>query len=410
MPKFPLSVRRGSAAVSIRPYQNNGSGHFLITWNVLGKRHRESRSTLDAAKLRAEELAIAISNGKIEATELSGADRDSYHHALHLLEPLGIPLHAAVEEFVAARNILGTGSLIDAAQAHSMRNVTKLRTGTVPELVEKCIVQKEQDGLSRRYLIQLRSDLRRLAAAFPCPVASLGTSALDEWLRDLKIAPRTRNNFRTSFTTFFSFCRRNGYLSKNVPTEAEGISKAKVRSGDIAILRPTQMQALLNDASSEMIPFITLGGFAGLRSAEIQRLEWADILFDQGWIEVKPEHAKTGSRRLVPISDNLREWLRPLQGEGKVLPKREIWREVTGLAKQLGFGWEPNVLRHSAISYRVATTQNVNQVALESGNSPTIIFKHYRELVTPAQAQQWWAIRPKKRGKIGKAVSPTRNR
>ena len=210
----------------------------------------------------------------------------------------------------------------------------------------------------------------------------------------MKVAPRTRNNFRTSFTTFFSFCRRNGYLSKNVPTEAEGISKAKVRTGDIAILRPTQMQALLKEASSEIIPFITLGGFAGLRSAEIQRLEWNDILFDQGWIEVKPEHAKTSSRRLVPISDNLRQWLGPLQGEGKVLIKREIWREVTALAKHLGFGWEPNVLRHSAISYRVATTQNVNQVALESGNSPTIIFGHYRELVTPAEARKWWAICP----------------
>ena len=143
-PKFPLSVRRGSAAVSIRPYQNNGSEHFLITWNVLGKRHRESRSTLDAAKLRAEELATAISNGKIGATELSGADRDSYHHALHLLEPMGIPLHAAVEEFVAARNILGSGSLIDAAREHSMRNVTKLRSGTVPNWLKNALSKRNR--------------------------------------------------------------------------------------------------------------------------------------------------------------------------------------------------------------------------------------------------------------------------
>ena len=394
MPKFPLSVRRGSAAVSIRPYQNNGSEHFLITWNALGKRHRESRSSLNAAKVRAEEMAIAISNGKIDATELSGADRDSYHHALHLLEPLGIPLHAAIEEFVAARNILGSDSLMDAARQHAMRNMTALRSGSVPELVEKCLAQKEQDGLSARYLVQLRSDLRRLAAAFPGPVASLGTAILDDWLRSLKVAPRTRNNFRTSFTTFFSFCRRSGYLAKNVPTEAEGISKAKIRAGDIAILRPAQMQALLNAASGEMISFITLGGFAGLRSAEIQRLAWSDIHFDQKWIEVKPEHAKTGSRRLVPISDNLRQWLWPLRGDGKVLLKNEIWREVTALARQLEFGWETNVLRHSAISYRVATTQNVNQVALESGNSPAIIFGHYRELVTPTEAQKWWAISP----------------
>jgi hypothetical protein len=85
----------------------------------------------------------------------------------------------------------------------------------------------------------------------------------------------------------------------------------------------------------------------------------------------------------------------PLRQTGLGLPHREIWREITALSGTLGFEWERNVLRHSAISYRVATTQNVNQVALESGNSPAIIFKHYRELVTPADAQKWWGIAPK---------------
>jgi hypothetical protein len=144
-----------------------------------------------------------------------------------------------------------------------------------------------------------------------------------------------------------------------------------------------------------MVSFLALGGFAGWRTAEIQRLHRADVLFDQGWIEIKAEKAKTGSRRLTPMSDNLHRWLMPLRQTGLVLPHREIWREITALSGTLGFEWERNVLRHSAISYRVATTQNVNQVALESGNSPAIIFKHYRELVTPADAQKWWGIAPK---------------
>jgi hypothetical protein len=38
------------------------------------------------------------------------------------------------------------------------------------------------------------------------------------------------------------------------------------------------------------------------------------------------------------------------------------------------------VLRHSFISYRIATVKSADQVALEAGNSPSIIFKHYREL------------------------------
>ena len=61
--------------------------------------------------------------------------------------------------------------------------------------------------------------------------------------------------------------------------------------------------------------------------------------------------------------------------------------------------WKKNALRHSFISYRVADTQNVNQTALECGNSPSIIFKHYRELVRPAEATKWFGIAPDADGK-----------
>jgi hypothetical protein len=59
----------------------------------------------------------------------------------------------------------------------------------------------------------------------------------------------------------------------------------------------------------------------------------------------------------------------------------------------------------------VADTQNVNQTALECGNSPAVIFKHYRELVRPADAKKWFSIEPKAAdGKITpmpKAAEPT---
>ncbi len=42
----------------------------------------------------------------------------------------------------------------------------------------------------------------------------------------------------------------------------------------------------------------------------------------------------------------------------------------------------------------MAETQNVAQVALEAGNSPQMIFKHYRELVRPADAKTWFALAP----------------
>ena len=62
--------------------------------------------------------------------------------------------------------------------------------------------------------------------------------------------------------------------------------------------------------------------------------------------------------------------------------------------------WKHNALRHSFINYRVAAIKNVDRVALEAGNSPEMIFEHYRELVTAEAATKWFSVTPKaKRGK-----------
>jgi hypothetical protein len=82
-------------------------------------------------------------------------------------------------------------------------------------------------------------------------------------------------------------------------------------------------------------------------------------------------------------------------GRGLVVSSAETYRKVTNLARRLGIEWPHNVLRHSFISYRIAKIKNANEVALEAGNSPDIIFRHYRELATEEQADAWFAIVPK---------------
>jgi integrase len=68
------------------------------------------------------------------------------------------------------------------------------------------------------------------------------------------------------------------------------------------------------------MPFVAIGAFAGLRSAEIVRLEWQEIRFTQNVIEIKASKAKTASRRLVPILPVLAEWLSSVRKEsGRVL-------------------------------------------------------------------------------------------
>jgi hypothetical protein len=51
-------------------------------------------------------------------------------------------------------------------------------------------------------------------------------------------------------------------------------------------------------------------------------------------------------------------------------------------------------LRHSFISYRLALSKDIAATALESGNSPKLIFSSYRELCTESEAAEWFGIFP----------------
>ena len=73
-----------------------------------------------------------------------------------------------------------------------------------------------------------------------------------------------------------------------------------------------------------------------------------------------------------------------------VIGKIKLHLRLRQLAQKVGIKWKHNALRHSYASYRLASEQNAAQLALEMGNSPTMIFRHYRELTTPKEAKRWW--------------------
>ncbi len=175
------------------------------------------------------------------------------------------------------------------------------------------------------------------------------------------------------------------------------MKRRKDKSEPVEILTPQEMAALLSHSTPEIAPCLALAAFAGLRSEEILRLEWADVTRRPGFIEVAAHKAKTATRRLVPVTDNLARWLTPSRpGDVLVWPdtKAMFFKIRLSVAAQAGITWKPNILRHSFISYRLAEMQDVNRVALEAGNSPQMIFRHYRELVTPDQARTWFSISP----------------
>ena len=121
----------------------------------------------------------------------------------------------------------------------------------------------------------------------------------------------------------------------------------------------------------------------------------ADIHFDTLQIEVKARHSKTRRYRLVPMQPNLVAWLQPQRRDsGPVGYSRRKFRDaykVAGIER-----WKTDVLRHSFGTYRLPILKSADALALEMGNSPAVIFRHYRRPMTEVAAQKYFELLPAK--------------
>jgi integrase len=391
-------IKVGNTSVKIYAGESGGYPLFTVVHYANGKRIRENFRKRADAKVRAREITTAIEKGRHEILSLTLADRESYIAAMNALRPVGIPLHAAVEEYVAER-----------AKRARQRSVIPKRVG---EVVEELLVAKKRDGLSIRYIQSLRSHLRRFASSFQTNISAITAGMIESWLGKLDVStrmpnkkskqerrplgPRARNNIRMSIVSLFQFAQKHGYLSKDQRTEAEQVGRAKDLGGKIGILKPKELATLLEKADSEASLYLALGAFTGLRNAELIRLEWEDINFERGHVIVAKEKSKTATRRLVPIAPNLMQWLAPYRGRtGKIFVSEHAAERTISFAKA-HMDWPANCLRHSFASYRLADTHDAARTALELGNSPTMLFTNYRELSDEHDAKAWFAITPKR--------------
>ncbi len=373
---------------------------FEVTWFKEGNRNRKAfRDPTEALKY-AEDTAKALDSGKGESLALSGTELESYRSTKRVLSGLddAPPLHSAIQEYVAAKKLLKGRPLISViekflADAHA----GALKPITVPDLVEEFIASKTADGMSERYIQDCRSRLGRFAKDFRTQVSHVKTGDIDTWLRQLQQSPRSRNNYRVLLVTMFRFARACGYLPKDRSTEADHIARARDKGNPIEIYSLEEMQDLLDHSDDHTRPFVALAGFAGLRSAEILRLQWENVKWHQKHIEIKANMAKTAQRRLVPVSANLVRCLKnSRKAKGPVIGHVKLFMRLEWLAKASGVKWKRNALRHSYASYRLAILQDAGKLALEMGNSPNMVFRHYRELVTEKDANRWFKLSPRK--------------
>jgi integrase len=306
-----------------------------------------------------------------------------------------MPEQLRLDALACAERLQPYGKTITDATEHFLAYLAATaRSCTVAALVAEFNAAKKKDGAAERYLGDLRNRLDTFAAEYGAlKVAEIMPSQIDDWLRGLKVAGQTRNNFRRVLHVFFEFGKVRGYATSNPVT---GTAKAKVVRGVPEIFTPEQMRTVLEKAPAEFVPYLAIGAFAGLRSAEIERLDWSEIDLARRLIQVTAKNAKTAQRRFVTICDALAAWLAPhVRKSGPVATTESVrdGREETCKAAEIE--WPSNVLRHSFASYHLAQFKNAGQTAAELGHAgAAMLYQHYRELVKPDAAARWWQILP----------------
>jgi integrase len=374
---------------------------WTYSYTEAGRRARRRAATLEAAVKGARGAAEQLADGTGHLRTLTPSEISDFIAAEKILRSHpNASLAAIVSEWEQAMARLdGKGRLMDAVVAFvKAQDAKTIPDATVAAMVVSFMEAKRKEGLSYYYLDDIERRLIRFSDSFRVNIGTIQPEDIKLWLSKAG-SGRNANNLRASIATLFSFARECGFLPRDTKHAAELVSKAKEKPSKIGIYTPAELGKILCAAPARFRPAVAIAGLAGLRSAEIFRLDWSEVKIERGHIVVEADKAKTASRRIVPIVPVLAEWLLACkERRGRVSPDFQnldnLTRAFTAACVAAGVKPLRNAFRHSFASYRLAEVKSAEQVALEMGNSPRKLFTNYRELVTAEDAALWFAVRP----------------
>ena len=370
--------------LAVMPYRHSKTHRYYLNLRPFGQGRKffKTRAEAEAERLR----------------QLTALER-------HGRAAVGLP-QRVLSDFIAAKDKLSEyGKTINDAVGFFVDHLERVRRckTTVAQLADEVLEAKRRDGMSEAYLSDLKIRLARFCRDFGNrPIAGITVEEMDNWLRSLEGSPKSRANYRANIGVLFSYATKRRMLDSNPILHT---AKPKLPDNPPEIFAVDELRGLLeaaNRIAPDVVPMLAIGAFAGLRDAEIKRLDWSEADLVRSHIEVKAKKAKSARRRLVEMQPNLREWLRPYaEMTGPVVPMnaRQKVDQVCNAAALAR--WPQNGLRHSFASYRLAACHDAPRVAGELGHtSPQMLYSTYRELVLPEEAKRYWLISP-----IGEAIN-----
>ena len=395
-------IKQSAAVCKARPDKSYALGYHKT--NAKGRKvwtRKFFRTKAEAQAFGSQKKAEHVSLGNL-AHGLSDLLKQEALACTERLRPYGKTLSDAVDYYIADLALTEKSTSVEKAAQEMLAGMAKNR-------------------LSRRHIKATESYLNQFSRAHgKDAVASVNPQKIQAWLESSKMADVTFNTKLRYLRSFFAFCLKKKYAKENPAIE---VDSKKVTSAVPRLLSPSNLRVILTASDETIRPSLVLQAFCGVRSAELARVEWKDIL-QSGHLQIGADKAKTAKRRLTPIPTTaLRYLLSVRKASGAIFPapKVDVWvkelkeagdapsaSEVEGRRTDAlnvalhsvkaacpGIKWENNAMRASALSYRLAETKDAAATALEMGNSPAVLLRDYRELTTEVEAQEWFQVDPK---------------
>ena len=395
MPRIKKTARRpvtrskmGGVTVSVQRCNRPGCTAAVIMRQGGRRLRQKFLATLGEAEHLAQAWTAEITNsGTAAAAAIGDSDKRKFMECKASLEPYGKTIWQAVEYYVA----------------HLERCKASI---TVELLADKLLTRKKLENKSTRYLADLEGRLKPFLRDFGTRIASdVSTEDISHWLIALELSPVSVSNYRRVLSVLFSHGVKLKAVDKD-KNPAKGAFQPESVEGEIGFLSVAQACALLKAANDEpeILPAVALGLFAGIRTIELQRMDWKDVSLSRGYVTITAANAKTKTKRKIAIMPALRSWLAPVQAlSGPIWPAKqqrgrnifEAVRETAGFDEKTP--WPHNAMRHSFGSYHAAKFQNIAALSLEMGNSPNVVDKHYRNAdVEKKDAEKFWSLTRKR--------------
>jgi integrase len=294
----------------------------------------------------------------------------------------------------------GTGISLQQAAAVAVQGRRALVRCTVDELIEKFLPTRLQT--CRRSTFDWYDErLRQVSSAFGSrTVDTVTRSEIREWLGNLPHAAARAANARAIRALW------RWAMEQEPPLAAQNVASGLVfaaapRRPEIKAFSVAECAAMMAGAKHHRSA-LALMLFAGLRPEEVASSSagkaaflWDSINLHEQIIRVPAEVSKTGRARILEgLPPAVWRWLQPGRGEICATQARAAVETAADAAKIED--WPQDGLRHTFASYAIAFTNDPGKVALWLGHegNPTMLHRHYRGLVTQADAKAFFALKP----------------